>query len=109
MFTSVDFLYLVIAFCVLIFTGFLVWVLYYIAMILKQGNEMVSEFRQRMEEIENAVRSIKEKVFTSTSSIAFVAKEISEVSRMVRDFKNRRAGKKSRRQAGAKKSEVTED
>lgn len=95
MFTSLDFLYFIIAFCLLILTGFLIWIMYYIAMILRQGNEIVTEFRQKVEEIENSIHAIHEKVFNSANAVSFLVKEFGQISNLVREFKSSRAQKKA--------------
>ncbi len=77
--TSVDVMYGVISLCILIFTGFLVWMMYYVVQILKQGNEVITEIREKIVEFEEALASIKEKVITSATSISFIASQISTV------------------------------
>lgn len=88
MFTSLDFLYLVIAFCILIFTGFLIWIMYYLAMILRQGNEMITDFRKKLEEIEEAIMNIKEKVVSSANSVSFLVKELGNLSKLIKNLKS---------------------
>lgn len=74
--TSSDVLTIVIAGCVIVFTGFLAWSMYYVAQILKQGNEVITEIREKIAMFEEMLTNIKSKVALSASSIAFVAKEI---------------------------------
>lgn len=49
--TSQDIFYLVLAFCVLWLTVFLCWALYYLVRILKQSNEMLSGFREKLAKV----------------------------------------------------------
>jgi hypothetical protein len=71
--TSQDLFFLILA----IVTGgigiFLCWALYEVARMLRQANEVVTETRERMTRIENAVTHLKEKLETSFSYFGAVA------------------------------------
>lgn len=60
--SSKDILYLVIAFCVLWVTVFLCWMLYYVMRILKNTNQIVEEFRTRLQMLTEAVDYLRGKV-----------------------------------------------
>ncbi|MEK7173414.1 MAG: hypothetical protein AAB740_05605 [Patescibacteria group bacterium] len=60
--TSKDILYLVIAFCVLWITVFLCWMFFYVAKILKSANQIVEEFRARLQLLTEALNFIRGKV-----------------------------------------------
>jgi len=60
--TSKDVLYLVIAFCILWITVFLCWVFYYIVRILKNMNQVVEEFRSRLQLLTDTINYIRGKV-----------------------------------------------
>ena len=77
--TSKDLLFIVIAFCTLVFTGFLVWVFYYLAMILKQTNEVVADVRKKLEAIDEILYTIKEKVALSAATLSAVAKGVTQI------------------------------
>lgn len=77
--TSLDLMYAAIAISVLVFTGFLVWALYYFAQILRQGYEVVKDVRQKIAEFEELLGNIKDKVMTSATSISFIASEIKTI------------------------------
>ncbi len=62
--TSKDILYIVIAFCVLWITVFLCWMFYYLARLLRNANEIVEEFRVRLQTLSDAISSIRGKVET---------------------------------------------
>lgn len=87
--TSLDLLYGAIALCVLIFTGFLVWVLFYIAQILRQGNEVVREIREKIAEFEESLASIREKVMNSATAITFISREIGNIVELVKARKTK--------------------
>ncbi len=60
--TSQDILYLVISFCVLWATVFLCWVFYYLAHLLKNANQIVEEFRVRLQALADAIDYVRGKV-----------------------------------------------
>lgn len=60
--TSRDILYLVISFCVLWVTVFLCWTFYYVMRILRNANQIVEEFRVRLQALTEAINYIRGKV-----------------------------------------------
>lgn len=94
--TSQDLLYGVVSFSVLIFTGFLVWILFYVAQILRQGNEVISDIRRKIADFEASLNSIKEKVISSATSVTFMAKEIAGIVNFIKAHKRTGAGTKKK-------------
>jgi predicted PurR-regulated permease PerM len=95
--TSIDVMYGVISLAIAIFTGFLVWIMYYVAQILKQGNEVIAEVREKIEEFEESVNMIRDKVMSSASAISFIASEVGSVVDFVKDRSERKSTRRSRR------------
>ena len=60
--TSKDVLYLVISFCVLWTTVFLCWVFYYVMRLLRNTNQIIEEFRVRLQSLTDAINYIRGKV-----------------------------------------------
>lgn len=60
--TSLDILYVVISFCVLWATVFLCWVFYQLARVLRNANQIVEEFRVRLQALTEAIDYIRGKV-----------------------------------------------
>ncbi len=83
-------LFFSISLCVLVFTGYLVYIMYYLGQLTKQSNEMVTEFREKIAELEETIATIKNKLTTSAESVAFVAGEIKNVVDMVQDRKEKK-------------------
>ncbi len=59
---SKDILYLVISFCVLWVTFFLCWTFYYFVRLLRNANQIVEEFRIRLQTLLDTVNHIRSKV-----------------------------------------------
>ncbi|MFC1597983.1 hypothetical protein ACFL2M_00425 [Patescibacteria group bacterium] len=95
--TSIDMMYWAISISILVFTGFLVWIMYFIAQILKQGNEVISEIREKIVEFEEAVQQIRDKVMTSANAITFIAQEVGSVVDIVKAKKTRKAAKRKKK------------
>ncbi len=63
MFTnSKDILFLVISFCVLWVTFFLCWMFYYLMRLLRNANQVVEEFRVRLQTLLDTVNNIRAKI-----------------------------------------------
>lgn len=73
---SKDLLYIVLSFSVLWVTVFLCWLIYYLVSILRNANEMVEELRERFRGIEDAIRSIRDKMEHATSTLSFVSEGV---------------------------------
>ena len=71
--SSKDILYLVLAFSILWFTAFVCWALYYVITILRDASNAVSEIRDRIAAIDDAVRMVREKVEASLGSFGIAA------------------------------------
>ncbi len=84
--SSQDVFYLTISLCVAVFTGFLVWIMYYVAQISRQSNEMITDFRIKMEELDASVKELKEKVSNSIDSISMISDQVASVLEVVKNF-----------------------
>ncbi|MFA5358366.1 MAG: hypothetical protein WC310_00925 [Patescibacteria group bacterium] len=76
---SKDLLYIVISFCVLWLTAFLCWMIYYIAMLLKQGYDVAKSIRQKVEKVEGLIDLAKSKLEKSTSHLALVSEGVAQL------------------------------
>jgi predicted PurR-regulated permease PerM len=97
--TAQDILYITVAASIGLFTVFLVWIMYYLAQISRQSNEMITDFRNKLEELDESITVIKEKVQDSVDALAGVSGKISMILDLVRSFTERGAvrEKKTRR------------
>lgn len=84
--TSQDILYLTVSGCIALFTVFLIWIMYYIGQISRQSNEMITDFRQKMEELDDTMTEIKGKVTTSVDTLASVSSQIGTVLELIKSF-----------------------
>jgi len=87
---SKDLLNIVIAFCVLWFTIFLCWMIYYLAMILKRVSNVMETFTRTLEAMEDFFKSAKEKV--SAFGATFTA--LTEIGKKAFDFVSEKRNRK---------------
>lgn len=84
--TSQDVLYLTVSACIAFFTVFLVWIMYYVGQISRQSNEMITDFRQKMEELDDTMDEIKGKVTASVDTLSAVSSQIGTVLELIKSF-----------------------
>lgn len=88
--TSKDLLFIILAFCILWFTIFLTWAIFYLVMILRNANLMISDFRKKMEKLDEIADFIKDKLGEGFASFAVLAKGFLKVVEIFRDSKKKR-------------------
>lgn len=95
--TSQDILYITVSVCIGVFTIFLIWIMYYVAQISRQSNEMITDFRQKMEELDATMAALKEKVNDSVDSLSAVSSQVGTILEMIQSFTGRRGKKRKSR------------
>ena len=93
---SKDLLYVVISLCVLLFTIFSCWAIYYLARILQQMFRAIKETRDRLSRLDELFKILKEKIEHSASYLPLI---MEGVKKLVELMKNR-AEKKKRSKKG---------
>jgi len=88
--TSKDVLNITIAVSVGVLTIFISWGLYYFAQILRQGFKIFKETRERINKIDAAIKSFKDKIEHSTAHIVLISEGI---KKLVEVIKERTGGK----------------
>ena len=91
---SSDILYLVIAFCVLWLTIFMSWVIYYMAMILREFKKIIGDVRKKIELVESLIVALKEKLEHTSSHMKLLVDTVANVAEY---FKERHGEKKSKK------------
>lgn len=72
MFTPLDILYIVLAFCALWLTAAIFWMIWQIASMLRNVNEAIEEGREVMNKVESALSGIRSKFDSTASSLGHV-------------------------------------
>ena len=76
LYSSQDLLNIVFAFCILWLTIFLSWVLYYVALILRDAYRMADDLRERLQAIDRFVKLVSEKLEHTTSYLGLMVETL---------------------------------
>jgi len=68
-----DIFYLVLSFCVLWFTIFICWLLYYFIAIMRDTRGMVKDVREKVQKVEEAISAVRQKVERSLGAFTLIA------------------------------------
>jgi succinate dehydrogenase hydrophobic anchor subunit len=90
---SQDILFVALAFCALLLTAFIVWLLYYAIMTIKQGYEAVSKVKEKIDAVDEVITLVKDKIITTSSYISLIVAGVKKVIEVIGDKK---AEKKAR-------------
>ncbi|MEK7139218.1 MAG: hypothetical protein AAB817_00785 [Patescibacteria group bacterium] len=77
--TSKDLFFVVLSFCVLWLTVFLCWMLYYVAMLLKQGYELTRGLQTVIGKVNSVIDAAKGKFEKSTSHLGLLADSVGQL------------------------------
>jgi predicted PurR-regulated permease PerM len=97
--TSKDLFWIVLSFCILWFTIFICWGIYYIIMVFKNINNLVKEIKQKILMIEEFFANLKTKIEKSSNNVAALVNVGKQVIPYIKEHFAKKTGKKT----GAKK------
>ena len=92
--TSKDLLYIIISFSILWLTVFLCWMIYYVAMLLRQAYDLTRTFREKLEKVDALVDFAKSKLDRSSSHMALMAEGVGQLVKYLVDKKTTKNKKK---------------
>ena len=72
MIDAIDILYIVLAFSALWLTAFFCWLIWQVAMILKNVNDTMTEAREKISKIEAALTAMKDRFEHATTSLGLL-------------------------------------
>ena len=82
---SKDVLYWAIAISVVGFTAFATWAMYYFARILQQVFSVIKEMRDRLQKVDELIKTLKEKIEHSTSYLLLISEGIKKLVELIKD------------------------
>lgn len=88
--SSQDILFVALALAIFVVSGFFIWFLYTIIMILKDARETVAHLRLRIEELFTAIDSAKAKFQATTSTLRLLMDEISGGIHFIKKFRSKK-------------------
>jgi len=92
--TSSDILNIVKAISIFSLAVFVSWAIYYFVKILKEIFKIIKEARERLEKIDELIKSIKEKVEHSTSYLFLMSEGIKKILEIVSKYTGKKDNKK---------------
>lgn len=108
MFSPLDILYIVLAFCVLWFTAALFWLLWQVANIFRNVNVAISEAREKLMKIEEAISFIRGKFEHATSNLTLLVGGITKVVEFALDKRREPKPPKPPKKRVARKKKIVE-
>lgn len=93
MFSALDILFIVLAFCALWFTAALFWLIWQVASLLKNVNDTMAEARDIMGKIEDSIAVIRKKFETIPGSVMIAAEGLKKVVEFAIDKKAKNKSK----------------
>lgn len=99
--TSKDLLFLALTICVVFFSFFLCWALYYIVMMLKRAHlavkevtDLVTSAKEKLERLGKLLEAVEEKIKHSASYLPLLFKGVTELIEYLKKKKEERTAKK---------------
>jgi len=93
--SSKDILFIVIAFCVLLLTIFIVWLLYYVIAVIRDARKVIKGMEEIVSKVESAVDFIKKKLDSSAGHIMILGEAVKQIMKFAMEKRAKvKAGKK---------------
>jgi hypothetical protein len=92
-----DILYIVISFCILWFTIFVCWAIYYVAMILRESKKIIADVRKKIELIESLIMALKEKLEHTSSHMKLLVETIANVADFIKEKREEKKSEKKKK------------
>jgi len=107
--TSKDILYLVIAFCVLWFTVFICWLLYYFISIVGKVRKIIKSVEDKIEKIDGLIDLLKDKIEHSAAYLGLIVNGVGKLVEYFKDKKSNNEEKTPKKKSRKKKVEIAEE
>ncbi|MBI4812472.1 hypothetical protein HY798_03480 [Candidatus Falkowbacteria bacterium] len=87
--SSKDLLYIVLAFCILWLTIFTAWLIYYLAMLIRQVFLATKEMRERIKKVDEIMKALKEKIEHSASYLLLIGEGVKKLVEIAKNYSNK--------------------
>ena len=92
-----DILYIVLAFCILWFTIFVCWAVYYVAMILREFKKIIADVRLKIELVEKFLMAAKERLESTSSHMKLLVETAVNIAEYIKDRKEEKKSSKKKK------------
>lgn len=107
--TSQDILYLVIAFCVLLFTLFVCALLYYSLLSIRNVFKITKRARDSVDKVHNILSVLKERMDSTLSYVYLLEEGIKKISETITEYKTEEKKTKNKKGQTKKKTPKKKD
>jgi hypothetical protein len=107
MFTPLEILYIVLAFCVLWISAVVFWLLWQVASIMKRANDTISLVQETLAKMESAIDGIRRKFDSTGSALGAVMHTTTKAVEYLLDRKMNQVGEEKK--VSKRKKVVTDD
>ena len=97
--TSKDLLFLVLALCALLFTGFICVLLYHFISITNNVRGLAKGVKQKLDLIDEVLTTLKNKITSSASYIGLLVNAVEKIVEHIQQKRSANADKKTRKKA----------
>jgi len=77
--TSKDLLFITLAFCVLLFTGFVCWLVYYFISMIRNLRSITKGVKQKVDMVDDVLKTLKEKINSSANYIGLIVTGVERI------------------------------
>ena len=95
--TTKDIFYIVISFCILWFTIFVCWAIYYVAMILRDVKKVAKDIRRKIELVEEILTIFKNKIEHTSSHLKLLVESAGNIVEFLKDRREEKEEKKKKK------------
>ncbi|MFH1890002.1 MAG: hypothetical protein ABIJ91_00305 [Candidatus Kuenenbacteria bacterium] len=97
--TSKDLLFIVLAFCALLFTGFVCIMLWQFISIIGNIRSIMGGVKQKLDLVDDVIKTLKEKIASSANYIALI---VNAVEKIVNHLQNKKSSRGTAKKAKTK-------
>jgi hypothetical protein len=94
---SKDILYTVLAVSIFLFTIFICWAIFYLAMILREFKKIIGDVRKKIELVEEVLVSFKDKIEKSSSYLKLLVESAGNLLTFLKERKEEKGGGKKKK------------
>jgi hypothetical protein len=94
--TSKDVLFIVLACAIGLFTIFICWAIFYMAMILREFKKIVGDVRKKIELVESLITTLKEKIEHTSSYMKLLVESAGSIVEFLKNRKEEKEEKVSK-------------
>jgi len=97
--TSKDLLYIILAFCILWFTAFVCWALYYIISVMRSVAKITDSAKKKMQMVDDILKLVKDKLDKGSNHMSILADSAIKLVGFVMDKQKKSTAKSKKKKS----------